>query len=178
MSNLLNILGNSLELIVFFTALLLGVLLIPLGIPGAFLQVLAALVLSLATHGTRMPLVWVGVFLLFAVLGEVADLLAGQWGTKRSGGSKWAARGALIGGFAGAIGGGALIPVPFIGSVIASFIGTFLGAIAGQMLHERKTEMQLKIGFGALLGRALGTAFKMFIAFAILIGSAAIVVLS
>jgi uncharacterized protein YqgC (DUF456 family) len=173
-----NTLAGSLGLILFFAALLIGVLVIPLGIPGAFLQVLAALALSLATHGQRMRWYWVAAFLVLALIGEGIEFLAGQLGAKKSGGSKSAARGALIGGFAGAIGGGALIPIPFIGSVIASFIGTFLGAILGQMYHQQHTELHLKVGFGALLGRAVGVACKVFIAFAILIASAAIVVLS
>jgi hypothetical protein len=59
--------------------------------------------------------------------------------------------------------------------VIASFIGTFVGAILGQMKHEKSVDVKLHVGFGAILGRAIGVGFKMFIGFVILIASVIIV---
>ena len=157
----------------FFGVEVIGLFLIPFGIPGTLLQVAAALTLRLVSGGT-IRFRWVALFLVMALIGELIDFLSGQFGAKKFGGSRSAAWGALLGGFIGAF-FGSFIPIPLIGTVVASFIGTFAGAILGQMRHEKKVDVKLKVGFGAILGRAIGVSFKMFIGFVILIASAIIV---
>jgi len=159
---------------VFFAVLLAGMLIIPFGLPGTWLQIAAAAVLVLASGGTKMSWLWIGAFAAAALLGEAIEFMSGQWGTKRFGGSSKAAWGALLGGIIGAF-CGSLIPIPIIGSVIASFIGTFAGAIVGQMRDEKKKAPNLRVGIGAVIGRALGVAFKLFIALCILIASIVVV---
>jgi uncharacterized protein YqgC (DUF456 family) len=169
-----HLIAGSLGIALFFAAMLLGLFLIPFGIPGTLLQVLAALILRLES-ATLMRWRWVALFFGLALFGEFIDFLSSQFGAKKFGGSRSAAWGALIGGFVGAF-FGSLIPVPLIGTVIASFIGTFVGAILGEMRHEGK--LKLHVGFGAILGRAVGVSVKMFIGFIILIASIVIVVSS
>ncbi|HEY3324310.1 MAG TPA: DUF456 domain-containing protein [Planctomycetota bacterium] len=175
MPDFFNILSSSAGLIVFFLVLIAGMFIIPFGLPGTFLQVAAAAILATATHGTKITWGWVLAFLLMALIGEAIEFMSGQWGAKRFGGSKAAAWGALIGGLLGAMFGGILIPIPVIGSLIASFIGTFAGAVYGQMRANQEQPMNLRVGFGAVLGRAIGVAIKLFIALTILIASAVIV---
>ena len=177
MQTLLPVLASSTLLIAFFLAQFAGVLFVPFGLPGPLLQGLAALALSLATHGARMRWYWAAGFVALGIAAELIDLAAGRFGLKKFGASKHAAWGALLGGVLGAC-GGSLIPVPLLGSVIASFIGTFAGAILFEMRHERTLEPNVKIGIGAVLGRALGVALKLCIAFFILLASAAVVMLS
>jgi uncharacterized membrane protein (Fun14 family) len=43
------------------------------------------------------------------------------------------------------------------------------------MKHEKNVDIKLHVGFGAILGRAIGVSFKMFIGFVILIASVIIV---
>ena len=152
-------------LVIFFIAHAAGLVLIPLGLPGTFLQVLAAAALALAT--ARISWLWVGVFLGMALAGELIDLLAGQWGAQRFGGSKSAAWGALLGGLAGALVGG--IPIPLIGNIIMAFAGTFAGALLGEMRHQKKLTPDLRVGLGAILGRAVGVAAKLSLGIIILI---------
>ncbi|MGD0088741.1 MAG: DUF456 domain-containing protein [Planctomycetota bacterium] len=175
MGQFFNVLAGSLGMILFFLAQLAGVLMIPFGLPGMFLQVLAAVILILATGGARLGWAWAGVFLALASLGELVDFLSGQWGARRFGGSKKAAWGAVAGGFLGLLCGG-LIPIPLIGSVVASFIGTFGGAILGEMQAAKGAAPNLRVGCGAVLGRALGTGAKLFLAFLIAIISTIVVV--
>jgi hypothetical protein len=174
-SDFLSTVAGSLGLLLFFLAQLIALLMIPFGLPGTFLQVVAALALVVATDGVRMSWPWVGVFLGFALLGELIEFLSGQWGAKRFGGSKKAAWGAIIGGLAGVFLGG-LIPIPVVGSLVMSFFGTFAGAIAGEMHNRNSTSPDLRIGFGAILGRACGVAVKLFIALLIAILSAIVVI--
>jgi uncharacterized protein len=144
---------------------------IPLGLPGLWLQIAACVTLVLASDGARLGWGWVAVFGGLAIVGEIAEFLSGQWGARRFGGSRAAGWGALIGGIAGAIVGG--IPIPVLGAVVMSFVGTFAGAIAGEMWARRHGALDLRIGFGAVLGRAIGVATKLALALVILILSAA-----
>lgn len=143
-----------------------GILAIPLGLPGLWVQVLAAFgVAQLA----GLSWYWSAAALALACVGEGIEFLSGRWGAQRFGGSPAAAWGALLGGFVGALVGG--IPVPIVGAVIASFIGTFVGALAGEMWSQRRAAPNLHVGFGAVLGRVVGVAAKLSLAFAIFIGS-------
>ena len=157
MTQFVSLLFNSLTLLLFALANLVGILLIPFGLPGTLLQVLAAALLAAATNGERIGWIWVGIFLAIAMFGEAADFLSGQWGTKQFGGSRSASIGALLGGIIGAMIGA---PIPLIGPIVASFAGTFAGAILGELHAQKKLEGSLKAGMGAVLGRAIGTALK------------------
>jgi uncharacterized protein YqgC (DUF456 family) len=136
---------------------------IPLGLPGTWLQVIAA---GIATWVLDRPLTGVLVVVGLALVGEVAEALSGRWGARRFGGSSRAAWGALIGGFAGLFVG---TPVPILGSLLMSFVGTFVGAVAGEMWGRGATAPELRVGFGAVLGRAAGIGVKLGIAFVIAI---------
>lgn len=138
---------------------LAGVLLVPLGLPGVWLQIVAAV--GLAGLGT-IAWQWVAGFVVLAFVGEVGEMASGRWGTRRFGGGAASGWGALLGGIIGAIVGG--IPVPIIGSVIASFVGTFVGAVAGEMYGLRRAMPTLRVGFGAVIGRVVGVAVKLWCA--------------
>ena len=140
---------------------LVALLLIPLGLPGTFLQVGAALVMTIASDGARMGWGWVGLFFGMALVGELIEFLSGQWGTRRFGGSRHAAWGALIGGVLGAVVGG--IPIPVVGSIVMSFLGTFAGALLGEMYRQRTAAPALRVGLGAVVGRSIGVGTKLFL---------------
>jgi uncharacterized protein YqgC (DUF456 family) len=158
---------------VFFLAHVIALVMIPLGLPGTFLQVGAAAAMAILSDGTRMSWTWVVVFALLALVGEIVEYASGQWGTRRFGGSRAAGWGALAGGIAGAFVGG--IPLPIVGSLLMSFVGTFVGAIAGEMWQRGQLAPDLRVGTGALVGRVVGVGTKLCIAFVILIMSGAVV---
>jgi uncharacterized protein YqgC (DUF456 family) len=169
----LRLLGQSAGVALFFLTQLVALVMIPLGLPGTFVQVGAIAVMTLATGGARMGWGWVALALGLALVGELVEFLSGQWGARRWGGSRRAAWGALIGGIVGAFVGG--IPVPVVGSVVMSFIGTFAGAILGELSATRAAP-NLRVGYGALVGRAVGVATKLSLALVILIMSATVLV--
>ena len=156
-------------LALYFTVQLVGLVLIPLALPGLWLQVGAAAVL-VATTG-YLGWGWVAVFAVLGVAGEVIEFLSGQWGARRFGGSRAAAWGALIGGLAGAFVGS--IPVPIVGAIVMSFVGTFAGAVVGEMWALRRIDTHVRVGFGAVLGRAIGVAVKLGVGIVVLVLSAA-----
>src|SRR3954469_14524233 len=107
-------------------AQLAGLLMVPLGLPGTWLQVAALGAYAWASH-------WHGGWVVFAVAlllaagAEVVEFVLGGRFARRYGGSRRAAWGAILGGLVGAVVG---TPVPVIGSVIGAFVGAFLGAAA------------------------------------------------
>jgi uncharacterized protein YqgC (DUF456 family) len=153
----------------FFLAQVAALIMIPLGLPGTVVQLVAAATLAWATDGARLAWSWVAGFGVLVVVGELAELLAGRWGARRFGGSSLSGWGALFGGIFGAFIG---IPVPVVGSIVGSFVGTFVGALAAE-IYVRGGEIDLRVGVGALLGRVAATAVKLTIAFTILVLSAA-----
>ncbi len=159
----------ALGLAAFFVAQVAALVMIPLGLPGTVVQLVAAVLLAWATGGERLAWSWVAGFAVLVVVGEVVDLLAGRWGARRFGGSSLSGWGALFGGIFGAFMG---IPVPVVGSIVGSFVGTFVGALVAEIYVQGGT-VDVRVGLGALLGRVAATAVKLTIAFTILLVSAA-----
>ncbi len=132
-----------------------GLFLIPLGIPGLWLMiaVLAAAILLGA------PVAWT-TLLGLAVLAGVAELteyLAVKFASDRYGGSNRAFWGAIGGGIIGAVVG---TPVPVVGSLVGILIGTFAGAVLVAWLESRDAGGAVRVGWGAVVGRAAATAVK------------------
>jgi uncharacterized protein YqgC (DUF456 family) len=146
----------------FVLAELAALAMIPLGLPGTWLQVLVAAAITWLEPEAAGRLLVVAIGL--AVAGEITDVLSGRWGTRRFGGSSRAAWGALFGGFAGLFVG---TPIPVVGSLVMSFAGTFVGAVVGELSGRGALAPSIRSGWGALVGRALGVAVKMTIGFAI-----------
>lgn len=154
--------GQGLGILLFCIAQLVALVMIPLGLPGLWFQVLAAAVLTVSTD--RMGWWWTIAIAVIAALGEALDFLIGDLGLASVGASSYAAWGALVCGFVFAF-FGFLIPIPIVGSVVMSFFGTFVGAILGEMAHEKKLHPKLHIALGAVVGRACGVAAKLSLTF-------------
>jgi uncharacterized protein YqgC (DUF456 family) len=141
-------------LIVIF---LVGLIVIPLGLPGLWLMVVALIGYAFIDGFTHIG--W-GTIALVVVLAGIAEALEAWLGFKfarRFGGSKRAGWGALVGGLVGAIVG---TPVPLIGSVIGAFLGAFIGAVVFEYIGGSEQRKALGAGFGAVLGKAAGAATK------------------
>lgn len=168
---------------VIFVVFGLGcIVLVAIGLPGAWFMLGGALVIELLDflylpEGERWTFsLWLlGACLLLAVIGEILEFIAGMLGAKAGGASKAGTWGALIGGIVGAILGTAVFAI--IGSLIGAVIGSFLGAVVGELtvsktlddgtLQQQTMRGTLKPATGAAVGRVLGTLSK--VPFAILI---------
>jgi len=136
---------------------LVGLVLVPLGLPGLWIMVLGILGFGWLTDFRSVGVWTIGLVLGLAFFGEVLETWIGFRLARRYGGSSRAGWGALIGGIVGAIVG---VPVPVVGSVIGAFLGSFAGAALFEYTSRRELPGSLRVGWGALLGRVAATAVK------------------
>lgn len=147
----------SIDLVVLLAAVLAGLLMIPLGLPGIWLMLLAGVGHRLLVTPPTLGWLTLGVLGLVAVGAEWLEFSVSGKYTQKYGGSRRAAWGAILGGLAGAFVG---IPIPVIGSVIGAFAGAFVGALLGEYTVERNQQQATRAATGALIGRAVATALK------------------
>lgn len=134
-----------------------GLALIPLGLPGLWLQVAALAGYAAWTNFQAVGWIPVLVVAALALVAETAEFLLGGRFTRRYGGSRRAAWGATLGGLLGATAG---FPLPLLGSIFGAMAGAFLGAFALELTTGRGSRPAARVGWGALLGRTLAIAMK------------------
>ena len=145
------------ELLVLAAVLVISLLLIPLGLPGLWLMIAAALGYDMLGGVERIGWVTLAIATVLAGIAEAIEFgLAARY-TRKYGGSRRAGWGAILGGLAGAFVG---VPVPVIGSVIGAFVGSFVGALVFEGSRERNHGTATRVAWGALIGRVAATAAK------------------
>ena len=124
--------------------------------PGALLVFLGMVAGAWADDFSR---VWttLTVLALLTILFYVVDFLAGAYGARRLGASRWGVVGAILGALGGMFMG-------FIGIVV----GPFIGAVAGELLARRGLAEASRAGAGAWLGLVLSIAARLALVFAML----------
>ena len=135
----------------------IGLCLIPLGLPGLWVMVAGILAYGWLTDFRTVTVLIIAVVLAIAVLGEIIESWLGFRYAKRYGGSSRSGWGALIGGVVGAVIG---VPIAIVGSVIGAFIGSFVGAALFEYSHSRQAGVATRAGWGAVVGRAAAAAMK------------------
>lgn len=150
--------SSTFALVLLSLTLLGSLLIVPVGLPGLWVMLGAALVYWVVLPAGGIGL-WV--FTVAAILVVMAEVLeytiAGRY-TRRFGGSRRASWGALIGGLLGAVIG---IPVPVVGSLLGAFSGAFVGAFVGETtVHRDFRADPRRVATGAVIGRAVATAAK------------------
>jgi uncharacterized protein len=144
--------------ILMLAAALAGLVLIPFGLPGLWLIVLAIIGYGWLTDYQTISAWFLIVVIALALVGELTEAWIGFRFAQRYGGSRRAGWGALLGGLVGALVG---VPVPVIGSVIGGFVGAFVGAALFEYTRARRAEGAARAGWGAVLGRAAAVGIKM-----------------
>lgn len=150
--------GSAITLLPLAAALLVGLLIVPLGLPGLWLMLAAS-----AAYMLLVPAggIGVGTVLVASALVVVAEVIeytiAGRY-TRRYGGSRRASWGAILGGLVGAVVG---VPIPVVGSLAGAFVGAFAGAFIGEWtVHRDERADPTRVATGALIGRAVAAAAK------------------
>lgn len=136
--------------------ILLGLLMIPFGLPGTLVIFCGAIGYTLLVPGS---IGWftVGVVGAMMVVAEVLEWVLTSRFTKRYGGSRRASWGAVIGGMVGAFLG---VPVPIVGSIIGAFLGAFVGAFVFEFSAGSGHGTATRVAWGALVGRVTAAALK------------------
>jgi hypothetical protein len=136
---------------------LIGLALIPLGLPGLWVMVGGVLAYGWLTGFRTVGVATIAIVLGIAFLGEVIESWLGFRFAKRYGGSSRSGWGALVGGLVGAVIG---VPIAIIGSVIGAFLGSFIGAALFEFSYSRHAGVATRAGWGAVVGRAAAAAAK------------------
>lgn len=150
--------------VLFVLVMLVSIFVVPLGLPGTFIMVAAAIA---ANYLAAAGIGWfaIGLSLALAVTAEVLEWTLSARFAKKYGGSRRAGWGAILGGLIGAFAG---IPVPIIGSMIGAFAGAFVGALVAEYSQPQSdASTATRVATGALIGKAAATALKLAIAFTI-----------
>lgn len=140
-------------------AFFLAIILFIVGLAGTVLPVLPGVVLiygGMLLYGflTQFSTLDANFFLLqglVVLLVFMVDFLATAAGTRRFGGSKKAAWGAVVGTVIGL-----LVFGPF-----GIILGPFLGAVLTELLLGKQMNLAVRSGFGTLIGIMGGTALKL-----------------
>jgi uncharacterized protein YqgC (DUF456 family) len=149
--------SHTLAVILLSLCLVVGLVLVPLGLPGLWVMVGGVLGYGALTGFRTIGIATMAIVLGLALLGELVEWWVGFGLTRRYGGSRRSGWGALLGGIAGAVMG---VPVPIVGSVIGAFLGAFAGAALFEYSLSRIPTVAVRAGWGAVLGRAAGAAAK------------------
>ena len=134
--------------------------LVLIGLPGTWLM-LATTALLAWWQGDMFSLWTLGIVLVLAIIGEVLEFFAGVVGTKRAGGSRWGAAGAIVGCIIGGIVATFLIPIPVLGTLIGACGGAALGAWLMELASGKEMRLAVRSGIGGVIGRLLGTLAKL-----------------
>ena len=160
---ILEILGQ----IVFWMVMLVGILIIPVGIPGTFLIAGNTLVYGWLTGFNEITWTLIGILFLLCILLEVFEFFIGAATAVKFGASRQGMFGAIVGGFVGAVWATPLFP--FIGTIIGAFVGAFAGASLFEYLGTKDLQKSLRVGFGAFLGSLGGKLTKIATAIAMVV---------
>src|SRR5437016_5755551 len=148
--------SHALPALLLGVCTILGLLLVPLGLPGLWVMVAGIVGYGWLTDFRSVGVATIGAVLGLAFLGEIEWWLGFRL-ARTFGGSRRSAWGALVGGIVGAVLG---VPVPIVGSVIGAFLGSFAGAALFEYSLSRTTGTAVRAGWGAVVGRAAAAAAK------------------
>ncbi|MBS3787608.1 DUF456 domain-containing protein [Candidatus Bipolaricaulota bacterium] len=148
---------DILAIVIFLVLSLVGLLVIPVGIPGTFIIVSASGLTGLMTGWDVVSISLFFIFLGLAILGELGDYLFSVASGKKYGANKYS----LIGSFIGAIVGSILgLPLPVIGNLVGAFLGAFAGAFIMEFILGNDLLQATRSGVGVLFGKIFGSIVK------------------
>ena len=142
--------------IILLTITLLGMLFGLVGsalpvVPGLPIVWVMALIYALFTRFEDIGATYLITFGILTAIVLVMDYLAGIYGAKRLGASRWGIIGALVGTVLGII----------VGGPIGLIVGPLLGAVLFELLIGREFRDAFKAGFGTFCGFIAGVVMKL-----------------
>jgi hypothetical protein len=143
--------------IVIFAVGLIGT--IAPGLPGSTI-ILAGAIIHRMMLGPSKSIGWsmIVVLAVLTLATYALDVLAGYFGAKYFGATKWGTLGAILGGIVGLLFG-----------LIGLFVGPVIGAIIGEFLAGKRMIDAGRAGWGSLLGNIGAMIAKLIIALAMIV---------
>ena len=154
------------SLFVLAGVLITALLIIPIGLPGTWAMVIAAWGYNFLVPGDPVGTWTILGTAVLALIAEGLEMTLSASYTRKYGGSKRAAWGAIIGGVAGAMIG---VPIFLIGPLVGAFVGSFVGAWVFEKSRGVQGENAIRVATGALIGRAAAAAMKVAIALVMMV---------
>lgn len=154
--------------LIYVLALLVGLAIIPLGLPGIWLIFGNAVVYSVITdyQRGRSDLRVLFVVLFLAVLAEIMEYGVSVIGARKLDVSRNTIIASLIGGLVGALIG---FPIIIVGSLIGLFLGVFLGAFGYAFYVERDWRKAFNQALAAFFSRVAAMFLKTIIGLAMVL---------
>ena len=153
-------------LVVFALYAGICVLVTLVGLPGTWLMVGGAIVVTVCNPLWSDTPIWgwipIGIVLGLAVCGEILETAAAGLGAKAGGGTKRGMVGAILGSMIGAIAITFMLPIPLVGTLVGAIVGAFVGALLGELSHKEPAAAAglAKSATGAAIGRVMGILGK------------------
>ena len=144
-------------LLILGAVLVASLLIVPLGLPGTWIMLGAAIGYNALTGTEAVGTATLIGATLLVLAAEWAEFVLGAKFARRYGGSRRAGWGAIIGGIVGTFVG---VPVPIVGPVIGALVGSFAGALAFEYTASRDHRGATRVATGALIGRVAAIAVK------------------
>lgn len=152
-----------LALLLLTCGLLVGLVLVPLGLPGLWIMLGSVLAYWMAVPDGSVGLITLLVASALVVVAEVLEFtIAGRY-ARKYGGSRRAGWGAMLGGVVGAFVG---VPVPVVGSLVGAFAGAFVAELT---VARAARGAPVQVATGALIGRVVAAATKVAFGVAIVV---------
>jgi uncharacterized protein len=158
--------------VLFVVAILVGLIIIPLGLPGTVLILIVAGVYAWLTDFAIIGGWSLVVLTGLTIISETADNWLTAVGVKRYGGSTRAMWLSVPGALLGAMLLGAPLALLLgpLGPIAGGFLGAFASVVLYEWSREKNVQAALRVGWGTLLGRAAGILLKMVIAIGMVVG--------
>ncbi len=142
---------------------LVGIIMVPLGLPGVWLMVASGLVYSYfydfnpghSDFGAN------GILFFLAFLAEILEFLVGALGAKAAHVSTGAVIASVLGGLVGALVG---VPVFLMGSFLGLLLGAFLGAFLFELFMTRHFKLATQAAIAVFFSRMVASFLKTCIA--------------
>lgn len=162
---------TAIGILVIVLAAFVGLTLLVLGFPGTLAIWVMVAIFAFSTGLSLIGSTSLIVMAAMMVAAEGIEFAFGYYGAKKYGSSRRTAvfsiAGGVVGGITGAgLGGGLLSPIT---SFLGVFAGTFVGAFLAAYYENRDFSGAGKAGKGAVIGRAMGLAAKVFFALSMLV---------
>ena len=146
--------------------MILSLALLVFGLPGVWVMIGLASLWDLVLSDGAFTWQTYTLMLGMAVTAEVAEFLAGHFGTKSFGGSSKGSLGGMVGAILGAI---LCAPLFFgLGALPGALGGAFSGCLTVELVRGTPTSQAVRAAWGTTLGRFGGFVVKVGMALAIL----------